>query len=63
MDHFSIMGQLEFRALLFMLRRVPCGVLSESKQEGHVRRVYTDDRDELIPEGFNFVGVVLADDL
>ena len=50
-----------------MLRRVPFGVVSEqqeSKQkEGHVRRVYTDDRDELIPEWFNFVGVVLADDL
>ena len=58
------MDQLEFRALLFMLRRVPFEVVSESKQnEGHVRRVYTDDRDELIPEWFNFVGVVLADDL
>jgi len=65
--HFSIREQLEFRAFLFVLRRVPFRVVSEqqeSKQnEGHVRRVYTDDRDELIPEWFNFVGVVLADDL
>ena len=29
----------------------------------HVRRVEMDDRDELIPEWFNFIGVVHAEDL
>jgi len=66
--HFSVMGQLKFRALLLVLRRVPFRVVCENNKNRNnmklpVRRVHMDDCYELIPEWFNFVGVVHDEDL